>query len=41
MIKVLAGSGFAEVDFPNAAQVARVTRHSTRVKTGKRTRETV
>jgi predicted transposase YbfD/YdcC len=30
-----------DLDFPHAHQVARVTRHSTCVKTGKRTRETV
>uniref|UniRef100_UPI002277E33D ISAs1 family transposase n=1 Tax=Streptomyces triticagri TaxID=2293568 RepID=UPI002277E33D len=29
------------VDFPHAAQVARVVRHRTRTKTGKRSRETV
>ncbi|MCX4972990.1 ISAs1 family transposase [Streptomyces sp. NBC_00620] len=30
-----------ELDFPHAAQVARITRHRTSLKTGKRTREAV
>ncbi|WP_329538369.1 ISAs1 family transposase (plasmid) [Streptomyces sp. NBC_01450] len=30
-----------DLDFPHAAQVARITRHRTSLKTGKRTRETV
>jgi predicted transposase YbfD/YdcC len=30
-----------DLDFPHAAQVARVVRHRTRIKTGKRSRETV
>lgn len=41
VIKVLTISELDGLDFPHAAQVARVTRHSTCVKTGKRTRETV
>lgn len=38
VIKVLTVGG---LDFPHAIQTARVMRHSTCVKTGKRTRETV
>ncbi|MBA2708805.1 MAG: ISAs1 family transposase [Gemmatimonadaceae bacterium] len=38
VLKVLTAT---DLDFPHVAQVARVTRHSTRTKTGKRRRETV
>jgi predicted transposase YbfD/YdcC len=41
VIKVLTIDELDGLDFPHAAQVARITRHSTNVKTGKQTRETV
>ena len=41
MIKVLTVNELDGLDFPHVAQVARITRHSANVKTGKQTRETV
>ncbi|MEV6024061.1 hypothetical protein [Streptomyces sp. NPDC052036] len=40
MVQVLTVTALG-IDFPHAAQVAKIVRHRTRVKTGKRIRETV